>query len=147
MPRLFFDTSALVKRYYEEAGSETVDELVEAEGNEVVITSLSVVETASALRRKQNRGEITSRDVDRLLGAFFEEALDEFVVLPVDESFSGTALDLVLEADLRTLDSLQLAAALSISSDTSGPVFVCANRDLVDVAARRGLETQNPESS
>lgn len=48
MPRLFFDTSALVKRYYEE-GSETVDELVEAEGNEVVITSLSVVETASAL--------------------------------------------------------------------------------------------------
>jgi predicted nucleic acid-binding protein len=80
-------------------------------------------------------------------GAFFEEALDEFVVLPVDESFSGTALDLVPEADLRTLDSLQLAAALSISSDTSGPVFVCTDRDLVDVAARRGLETQNPESS
>ena len=72
MPRLFFDTSALVKRYYEEEGSETVDELVEADGNEVVITSLSVVETASALRRKQNRGELSSEAVDHLLSAFFQ---------------------------------------------------------------------------
>lgn len=89
MPRLFFDTSALVKRYYEEAGSGAVDELIEVEDDEVVITSLSVVETASALRRKQNRDEITGDDVDRLLSAFFEGALDGFVVLPMDESFSG----------------------------------------------------------
>lgn len=144
MPRLFFDTSALVKRYYEEEGSETVDELVEAEGNEVVITSLSVVETASALRRKQNRGELVSEAVDHLLSAFFEEALDAFVILPMDEAFSGTALDLVLQDDLRTLDSLQLAAALSIVTETSEPVFVCADRDLAGVAAERGLETRNP---
>lgn len=36
MPRLFFDTSALVKRYYEKAGSEVVDELVETADNEVI---------------------------------------------------------------------------------------------------------------
>lgn len=146
MPRLFFDTSALVKRYYEEVGSAVVDELVEAADNEVVITSLSVIETASALRRKQNRGEITSDDVDRLLGAFFEEALDGFVILPMDESFSGTALDLVIRDDLRTLDSLQLAAALSIVTETSTPTFVCADRDLADVAGERGLETRVPGS-
>jgi len=27
---------------------------------------------------------------------FFDEALDGFVILPMDESFPGTALDLVL---------------------------------------------------
>jgi predicted nucleic acid-binding protein len=145
MARLFFDTSALVKRYYEEEGSEVVDGLVES-GDEVVITSLSVVETASALRRKQNRGELTADEVDRLLSAFFDEALDEFVILPMDESLSGTALDLVLKDDLRTLDSLQLAAALSLATGTEDPTFVCADRDLVNVAADRGLETRNPES-
>jgi predicted nucleic acid-binding protein len=79
MPRLFFDTSALVNRYYEEEGSEVADQLVEAEDNEIVITSLSVVETASAVRRKQNRGELSGEQVDRLLSVFFEEALDAFV--------------------------------------------------------------------
>ena len=147
MPRLFFDTSALVKRYYEEEGSETVDELIEAEDSEVVITSLAVVEVASALRRKRNRDEITSDDVSRLLSSFFEEALAEFTILPMDDSFSETALDLVLRSDLRTLDSLQLAAALSIVTETSTPVFVCADRQLADVAAERGLETRHPSSS
>jgi len=144
MPRLFFDTSALVKRYYEEEGSEVADQLVEAEDNEIVITSLSVVETASAVRRKQNRGELSGEQVDRLLSVFFEEALDAFVILPMDESFSGTGPDLVLRDGLRTLDSPQLAAALSIATRTSEPVFVCADRDLVEVAAEHGLETRNP---
>lgn len=124
-----------------------MDELIEAEDSEVVITSLSVVEIASALRRKQNRDEITSGDVDRLLSSFFEEALAEFVILPMDESFSETALDLVLQSNLRTLDSLQLAAALSIVTETSTPVFVCADRELADVAAEHGLEIRIPGSN
>ena len=41
MNRLFFDTSALVKRYYEEPGTETVDTLIEGEST-VVISSLAV---------------------------------------------------------------------------------------------------------
>lgn len=36
---LFFDTSALVKRYAEEEGTDVVDELIEASDESVVITS------------------------------------------------------------------------------------------------------------
>ena len=54
MALLFFDTSALVKRYYEEPGTETVDTLIEGDKT-IVISSLSVVETVSAFRRKYNR--------------------------------------------------------------------------------------------
>ena len=60
MTYCFFDTSALVKRYYPESGTETVDELVEDPDRVVIITTLSVVETASAFRRKYNRDEIES---------------------------------------------------------------------------------------
>lgn len=56
---LFFDTSALVKRYAEEEGTTVVDELIEQRDETVVITSLAVVEMTSAFRRKYNRDEIT----------------------------------------------------------------------------------------
>ena len=143
MVHFFFDTSALAKRYAQEPGTDFVDELVERDDSTIVITSLSVVELASALRRKRNRGSLSPGDVDGLLTVFFEEALETFVVVPLDETRYETALGLVLEDDLRTLDSLQLAAALDIGADLE-LAFVCADRDLNEVATQRGLDTLDP---
>lgn len=140
----FFDTSALVKRYYEESGTETVDRIIESEENRVAISSLSVIETVSAFRRKMNTGELAREDVDVLLGSFFEEALDQFVLIPMEESILQFSFDLVLEDDLRTLDSLQLAAGLAVDAEVEKMVFVCADSDLVATAEDRGLETVNP---
>lgn len=139
----FFDTSALVKRYYEEPGTEIVDDLIESD-NSTVISSLSIIETVSAFRRKYNRNEITEAQMESLLSAFFSEALDDFVIVPVEESMLRFSFDLVVEDDLRTLDSLQLAAALSLDTDEESPVFVCADSELTTVAQNRGLDTTNP---
>ncbi|HET7324949.1 MAG TPA: type II toxin-antitoxin system VapC family toxin, partial [Halococcus sp.] len=81
----FFDTSALVKRYYEEPGTEAVDSIIEGDAT-VVITSLSVIEAVSAFRRKQNTDDIPQTTVNGLIGAFFREALAEFVILPLHET-------------------------------------------------------------
>lgn len=54
------------------------------------------------------------------------------------------ALDLVLEEDLRTLDALQLGAALYIEQAGTDLTFVSADRKLVTVAADHGLITLNP---
>lgn len=140
----FFDTSALVKRYYEEDGTETVDELIESETS-TVVSSLSIIETVSAFRRKYNRGEMTEAEMNGLLGAFFEESLDDFLILPVEESLLGFSFELVVEDDLRTLDSLQLSAVLSIDSGAEDVVFVCADSDLVSTAERRGLDAIDPQ--
>lgn len=140
---LFFDTSALVKRYYEETGTSTVDELIE-DNRTVAITSLTIIETVSAFRRKYNRGEIREDAVNALLAAFFTEALDGFIILPMDESIHQFSFGLILEDDLRTLDSLQLSAALSLQTTETDVVFVCADSDLVSVAQTRGLETVTP---
>lgn len=43
---LFFDTSALVKRYADEQGTQTVDRLIETTESTIIITSLSVIEIA-----------------------------------------------------------------------------------------------------
>jgi predicted nucleic acid-binding protein len=141
----FFDTSALVKRYYDEPGTAIVDELIESDAS-VVISSLSIIETVSAFRRKYNRDEITEEAMNSLLSEFFDEALDNFVILPMEESLLQFSFDLIVDADLRTLDSLQLAAALSLDSDDQDPVFVCADSELISTANDNGLETINPQN-
>lgn len=76
-----------------------------------------------------------------MLAAFFTEALDGFIILPMDEAIHQFSLGLILEDDLRTLDSLQLSGALSLQTTETDVVFVCADSDLVSVAQTRGLET------
>jgi len=83
--------------------------------------------------------------MNALLGEFFREALDDFMIVPLDESLTQFSFELVIAEDLRTLDSLQLSAALSLSTEEESPVFVCADTDLVSVAKQHGLDTVNPE--
>lgn len=105
---------------------------------------LSVIEIASAFRRNHNRGKISEEKRDGLLASFFEEAADRFTIVSIDESSFENAFDLVLEDDLRTLDSLQLAAALELPPPNPEITFVCADKKLNTVANRHGLSTNNP---
>jgi len=145
MGEFFFDTSALVKRYHEEPGTERVDEMIDGEDNEILITSLTVIESVFAFRRKYNRGDVTESELDRLLGVFFREALDEFVIIPLEEALLKFSFELVLEDDLRTLDSLQLSAGLSLAREIDELRFVTADADLASIAEEHGLETVTPE--
>ena len=142
MKYLFFDTSALVKRYHEEEGSEKVDEMIEDEETHVVITSLSVIEAISAFRRKYNREELTEDRMNQTLSVFFEEALEDFLIIPLEESLTEHSFDLILTEDLRTLDSLQLSAALTVKQENMR--FVSADKKLNAVAEDKGLEVFNP---
>ena len=144
MAVFFFDTCALVKRYYSEKGTGAVDEIIETDQNRVVISSLSIIETVSAFRRKRNRSELSEEAMNGLLSSFFQEALEEFLILPLEESILQFSFELILEDDLRTLDSLQLSAALSIEPEVEDLTFVCADFDLVSIAQKRGLSTVNP---
>jgi predicted nucleic acid-binding protein len=143
MEYLFFDTSALVKRYYEEDGSENVDELIEDEDSTVIITSLSIIEATSAFRRKHNRGEIEQERMNRLLSTFFEEAIEDFVIVPIEESFMKYSFSLILAEDLRTLDGLQLSAAITVNQENLK--FISADKKLNEVAKEQELETHNPQ--
>lgn len=59
MSTYFFDTSALVKRYHDEVGTEEVDALIDDPENDIVVSSLLIIESLSAFRRKYNRDELT----------------------------------------------------------------------------------------
>ena len=152
MPLLYFDTSALIKRYVREVGSGRVDALLVREA--VAVSSLIRVEVASALARRTREGLLTAERRDDLHTKFLDD-LQGFVVVDLDEGVLTRAADLARtstpNAPLRALDAIHLASALVAfeaqrPEDGSGQVFVTSDRQLRRAAEHAGLTTLDPES-
>jgi len=141
----FFDTSALVKRYHLEPGSDRVNAIFDDRDNILIISELAIVELASALQRKRNRGEITLQAMNDALAQFANETLSDLIVAGFHSGFIQRARDLVLQHGLRTLDALQLTSALQFRA--LSPVFVCADAGLRQAASNAGLAVLDPEAT
>jgi predicted nucleic acid-binding protein len=139
-----FDTSALVKRYHLEPGSDKVDEIFEDTDNVLIISELALVEVTSALLRKRNQGEITASAMENALAQFARDVLSELIVADLTSDLVHRAREMVLKHNLRTLDALQLAFALEFQ--VLKPTFVCADAKLRDAAQAAGITTLDPEA-
>jgi predicted nucleic acid-binding protein len=139
-----FDTSALVKRYHLEPGSDKVDEIFEDTDNVLIISELALVEVTSALLRKRNQGEITASAMENALAQFARDVLSELIVADLTSDLVHRAREMVLKHNLRTLDALQLAFALEFQ--VLKPTFVCADAKLRDAAQAAGITTLDLEA-
>jgi len=140
----FFDTSALVKKYHSEKGTEEVDAIIGEEDRAIIISNISITEMVSALNRKKEEKIISEDDLNIALSKFFHDIIRDCIVLDIDEKHITNSIKLVLKRNLRALDSLQLAVALS-QKDLE-VTFVCADKKLVSVAEKEGLKAFNPET-
>ncbi len=75
MLRFFFDTSALIKLYHQEEGTEAVDNLLSQGPSIIVISDLSLIEMVSAFAKKVRTQEITSGVFKIAVAAFEKDAL------------------------------------------------------------------------
>jgi hypothetical protein len=150
MANRFFDTSAVAKHYRAEVGTARVDTLLAEAGARHLISALSVVELHSVLARLVRTGQITAADFHLARGRFLADiAGGLWQALPVTAAHFHDAQQLLvrhgLVRSLRTLDSLQLAVALGWSAAGPLDAFVCADANLLAVAAAEGLTVLNPE--
>lgn len=127
----FFDTSAIVKLYHQELGSDRVFPLYR-DGAAIVISELSKVELLSTIHKKLRMGEITADALAAVRDRFFADCTDRFVVIHVASFIVDAALDF-LNTHARTnhlfsLDALQIAT-LSIVAEKD-ITFVCADKRL-----------------
>ncbi len=67
---LFFDTSALVKYFHPEAGTDKVVELIDNPKNKIWVSDLARIEFISALHRKLRRGDIDNTQLQETLSSF-----------------------------------------------------------------------------
>ena len=148
----FLDTSALVKRYVPELGSNWIQSItLPAAGNFLAISQITWVEVCSAFSRRQREGSLSGDEVDQLMGYFRTDFDNQYEVLEVDRTLIETAGALVMQNPLRAYDSVQLASALRVQSTlVSVPdtqlVFVSADNRLLNIAHSEGLATDNPNN-
>lgn len=141
----YFDTSALVKIYHQEAGSETVKALYSSTTDQIVISNLTIPETFSTFQRKRKEALISRKDNLSVLRRFFTDITTRFKVTPLGQKHIFLSLDLIDRHNLRTLDALHLASALLIRPLKI--TFVCADNQLLEAAIQEGLAGLNPEQS
>ncbi len=73
MPGLFWDTSAYVKHYHPELGTDRVDQLLQAPDMQHIISRLAVTEAFSVFAGKARAGLITLAEFDRLCRRFLAD--------------------------------------------------------------------------
>lgn len=131
--RVFFDTSALAKRYVEEEGSEQVRALC-ADADALGVSVLVVPELISTLCRLVREGRLSSEDYQRLKSAVTADLSDADLCDLTQETFRQ-ALRCLERHPLRALDALHVGSALVYQPD----LFVSADRRQAKAAGREGL--------
>jgi predicted nucleic acid-binding protein len=146
----FFDTSAIVKRFHKEKGTEIVDKIVNSllEGkHKGTVTPLVVLEFISASRRKVGSGEISWKKFKDGVASFLEESAGNFSFMSIESGTYTEAADYVIKYGLSASDSIHLVSISKISQtvDKSKLILVSADARLCDSAEQEGFRTLNPE--
>lgn len=150
MSLVYLDTSALVKRYVAETGSEWVREMLAYSATPTAFTShLSVVEAACAFARQRREGLLSPEDHAEVLMALDHDVAYSYNILDVTSEVIDTARTLADEHPLRAYDAVHLATGWLTNRElvqaAQPPLtFICADDRLLDVAVAVGLLTDNP---
>jgi len=145
----YLETSALVKLYVRESGTERVLALANrTTENRLAILALTQVELRSAVRRRERNGEIPPLVATQLLEAFKRHLEQRFVCQMVNDFVLDVASALVDRHALRAYDAVQLAGYLALrgSTGTDVPVFVCSDDALLEAARLEGIPILDPAS-
>jgi uncharacterized protein len=150
MTRYFLDTSALVKHYHNELGTDAVDRIIGEAGAELLIARLTLVETISVFAIKVRTEEFDVLEFARLRALFATHiARRRYQVFRLLNVHFVRARELIanhgLQRQVRTLDALQLSVALQLHQTAPIDHFVYADQRLCEITAHEGLAVVNPE--
>jgi predicted nucleic acid-binding protein len=147
---VFLDSSALIKLYHLEPGTDRVEEIFAVPETVLVISELAAVELHSALARKVRTGEITVPAEAAALANFEQDCTDRFLIEPLSSAVAQRAKALLKkhghEKPLRSLDALQVAT-FAIVRAREEAVFVSADSRLCEVVKAEGHSALDPEEA
>ena len=146
----YLDSSVVVKRYVDEAGSAWLRGLLAPAADALVFTSrLTAVETVSAFARRLRDGTLTTDEFTALRDAFLTHCLDEYQLIPVAADIITLSCALLERRPLRAYDAVHLATALVVQGflarrGQASLTFLSADDRLNRAAAVEGLPTDDP---
>ncbi len=140
----YLETSALIKRFVREQGSDTVAKLV-GSGEPVATAKIAFAEVYSGLTRRFREGDLSGRAY-ALVCRQFERDWAGFLRVDLHDEILTLARDLIRRHPLRALDAIHLASALSLQRALGEDVaFTASDARLMRAAAAERLKTFNVE--
>jgi uncharacterized protein len=152
---LYLDSSALIKRYFREKGSDVMNARFDR-GGQIYTSTLTYAEVQSAFGRAFRMKEITGARLGELREAFVQDWSFGLSALEVDTRTMIALPKLVEQYSLKASDAVHLSTAywlrdsLRISSHRSAQAdsveFGVADKTLGQIAIQCGLRVFNPEA-
>jgi uncharacterized protein len=151
MPLLYFDTSALVKRYHLEKGSVYVDSAFNDPANHIVIGRHAVAETISAFALKVRTGHLSLTAMEaarkRLVADVGAKRIRVLRILQGHFDRCEKLLTLWGPVQpLRMLDALHLSIALDLHENALLDSFVGSDLSLNRIVVLENISLINPET-
>ena len=137
---LFFDTSALIKKYIDEKGSDKVDELFNNAEN-IYVSNITEIETLSTFKRLQIENEITEEEYLNLKKEI-DIDFNSFEILELDYEIINCSKEVIDKYQLKSLDSIQLGSLLVIKEIID--YFIVCDKKLLEAGKKEKINTINP---
>jgi uncharacterized protein len=156
MPIYFFDSSAIVKNYVSEVGTNWINNVFNTVPLPIIYSvSVTEVEVVAAFARRAKGGTLSAADSIIAINQFRTDFLNDFRATEVTAKLLIEAVNLAQKYALRGYDAIQLAAATSVYDElillgidlSLNPfVFVSADSELNAAATTEGLTVDNPNN-
>jgi len=132
--RIFFDSSALAKRYIEEPGSQKVEDLC-AQATLLAVSSICLPEVISGLCRLTRDSILTKKQYEVTKEGLLKD-FEDILVCNITPSVIRQAIQILETNTLRTLDALHIGCALEWKAE----VFVSSDLRQIAAAKKIGLK-------
>lgn len=134
--RVFFDTSAFVKRYISGSGTGVVLEWCDR-ATEIGLSGIALPEIISAFCRLHREARITDAQYRQLKSLLLVD-IEDAALCDLTPAVLAHAISSIETNVLRGMDAIHIGSALALQAD----VFVSADTRQLDAAARAGLRVE-----
>jgi len=137
---LYLDTSAIVKRYFEEPGSNAL--LSEwKNATEIVTSSVAYAETLAAFYRKKREAGLEEGVHFKILDDFHLD-WESFIRVEVSDELNETLDRMIAKYPLRGFDAIHLSSAVLVKKHLPEKfLFACFDQRLAQAAKEAGFDT------
>jgi predicted nucleic acid-binding protein len=143
---IYLDTSALVKKYFQEAGTDMVREILQG-GGSYGISKIAYAEVCAAFGRKTRENPGQKRGHLRVFQSF-QEDWRLLTIVEVNDDLLPLIRALTARHPLRGADAIHLASALWLRRALRDEItFVASDGHLLNAARKETLKIINPEAA
>ncbi len=144
----YLDSSAIVKRYIREQGSQFIADIITKPDCHFSTVSISKTEVISALSKRYREKELSDDDYGAVLDRVLLDFDDEYSIIPASQELVSLSARLAQVYPLKGYDCIQLSAAISLKTRLKDfnvrTVLISSDSQVCNAAADEGFEVIDP---